>query len=313
MFLVSILWVLFNQIFSTFPCLVIHRFIAQKQIAAVTLVDLVYQDSIIYIYLACLVSSTSAIHCLSLNNDTYTLSYNFSLAYSVLITFFVSSLSISLIFSGGLRLISVIQKSEAAGLQLLGPDNIALNKIRLVSLTFSFIFPTLMISHFNTKPGLFPFFYEHESTSLSQDIEKNSLKSLYALLPSIAIAVNTITKICSYLISRNIHQQVNVFTISESTQFTSEVKVTFSLEASTGVALVILFTFLSSLSDRMERLTCFFPLQITLMGLIIPIFVIKGDKKIKKFVKENYINTVLEHHVIRSVKKWKSNVVHVQD
>jgi hypothetical protein len=310
MYLVSILWLILTQTLSTFPCFVIQQFISKKQILAVTLVDLIYRDTIIYIYLICLVSSTSIIHCLCFSNDNLTLNYEFAMVYSGTISFFVSSLSISLIFSGCLKLISLIKKSEAAGLQLLGPDSIALNKIRLFSFIFSFILPTFMIFFFNTKPGLFPLFYENESTSLSQDIDKNLFKALYAVLPCSAIAVNIITKICSFNMRRNINQQVNVFTISGSVQFISEEKITFSLEASTGVALGILFAFLSSLSDRVERLTIFFPFQIMLMGFIIPMFIIKRDNKIMNFMRQNYINSIIEQPVIQSLIKWKSSTVY---
>ena len=183
MFYLSILWLLLIQLFSLFPCFVIFQFISNKQILAVTLVDLVYRDTIVYNYLICFVSSAAIIHCLFLNNESLTLGYEFAIAYSASVFFFISCLSISLFISGVLRLISVIKKSEAAGLQLLGPDNIALNKIRLVSVTFSSIFPCLMISLFNAHPGMFPLFYETESTSFVQDIDKNFFIVLYLVSP----------------------------------------------------------------------------------------------------------------------------------
>jgi hypothetical protein len=257
MYSVSILWLILIQTLSTFPCFVIHQFISKKKFISVTLVDLIYRDTIIYIYLICLMSSTATIHCLSVNNDNLTQSYEIATGYSVLISFFVSCLSISLSFSGVLRLISVIKKSEAAGLQLLGPDNIALNKIRLVSVTFSSIFPCLMISLFNAHPGMFPLFYETESTSFVQDIDKNFFIALYLVSPCSAIVVNTLAKIFSNLAKRNIDQQVNVFTIYESNPCISEGKVTFSLEATVGIALLMLFGFLPSYLDRVERLTFF--------------------------------------------------------
>jgi hypothetical protein len=202
-------------------------------------------------------SSTATIHCLSVNNDNLTLNYEIATGYSVLISFFVSCLSISLSLSGVLRLISVIKKSEEAGLQLLGPDNIALNKIRLVSVTFSSIFPCLMISLFNAHPGMFSLFYETESTSFAQDIDKNFFIALYLVSPCSAIVVNTLAKIFSNFAKRNIDQQVNVFTIYESNPCISEGKVTFSLEATVGIALLMLFGFLPSYLDRVERLTFF--------------------------------------------------------
>ncbi len=273
-----------------------------------TLVDLVYRDAIIYLYLICFASSTSILNCLSLKNDTLTLSYEFATAYSAIIVFFVSCLSISLIFSGVLRLISIINKSEAAGLQLLGPDYIALNKIRLVSVTVSSFFPSLMIYFFNAHPGFFPLLYGNESTSFVQDIDKNLVKALYLVLPCSAALVNTIAKVCSDYTRKKIDQQVNIFTICGQQQINEE-KWTFSLETVIGIPLIILFGFLSSFSDCVERLTFFFPLQIMALGFIIPFFVIKKNIKIMNFLKQNYIKTILEYHLIKSLIKRNSTVI----
>jgi ABC-type dipeptide/oligopeptide/nickel transport system permease component len=156
-------------------------------------------------------------------------SYKFATVYSVLLSSAVSSISISLIFSGVLRLISVIRKSEAAGLQLLGSDYIALNKIRLVSVTFSFIFPCLLIFFFNAHPGYFPLFYESESTSFFQDVENNWAVALYLVLPFSTTVVNAIAKIYSDFTKENIDRRVNGFTIYGSKQCNSEAKVILSL------------------------------------------------------------------------------------
>ncbi len=212
--------------------------ISKKQILSVTLVDLVYRDTITYIYFGCLMVTTSVIHCLSLNNDTLTVSYTFATVYSVLICVSVSTISISLIFSGVLRLISLIHKSEAAGLQLLGSDYIALNKIRLVSVTFSILFPCLLIYFFNAHPGYFPVFYGTESNSLFQDIENNWALALYLVLPFSATVVNGIAKIYSDFTKENIDRRANIFTIYGSKQCVSEGKVILSLEVTIGIPLL---------------------------------------------------------------------------
>jgi hypothetical protein len=309
MFLLSILWLFLILLFSLVPCFVIYQFILKKQILAVTLVDLVYRDTIIYNYLICFVSSTSLIQCLSLNNETLTLSFEFAMAYSATIVFFISCLSISLIFSGSLKLISIIKKSEAAGLQLLGPDFSAINRIRLTSIICSLIIPCLMISSKNNHTRFFSLLYGNFSTSNVQDINKNLGTLLYSALPWIAAVVNIIAKICSNLMLNNIDQQQNVFIIYGSQQILSEDKLSFSLEAAIGIPLVILFGFLSSFSNRIERLTLFVPCQIMLLGFIIPLFIIKRNIKIMNFMKQNYINIVLEQHFIRSLMKWNSTVV----
>jgi len=313
MYLISIIWVLLTQFLSFFPCFVIYQFISKKQILSVTLVDLVYRDTITYIYLSCLVSTTSIIHCLSVHNDTLTVSYEFATVYSVTVSFFVSNISISLIFTGVLRLISVIQKSEAAGLQFLGSDYIALNKIRFVSITSSLIFPCFMVSFFGAHPGLFQLFYGTESTTFFQDVENNWAIALYLVLPSSATVVNTIAKICSDFTKANIDRQVNVFTIYGHNQCISEGKVILSLEVTIGIPLLIIYTVFSSFSDRLARFTFYFPFQIMLLSLIVPILVIRRNIKIMNFMKLNYIHPILDHHLIISLRKQNSAVVPLQE
>jgi hypothetical protein len=292
---------------------VIFQFISNKQILAVTLVDLVYRDTIVYNYLICFVSSAAIIHCLFLNNDNLTLGYEFAIAYSASVFFFISCLSISLIISGVLRLISVIKKSEAAGLQLLGPDYIALNKIRLISFFCSFIFPCLMMSLYNTHTRFFLQLYGNLNTSFVQDINKNLGTVLYLVLPCMAAVVNIIAKICSNFTINNIDPQVNVFTIYGSQQCKSKDTLSFSVEAAVGIPLVILFEILVSFSDRIERLTLFVPFEIMLLGFIIPFFIIKRNIKIINFMNQNYLNTIFENHLIRGLMKCNSTVVPVHE
>ena len=314
MFVASILWLLLNQTLLSFPYFIIYQFISKKPTISVTLVDLLYRDTIIYVYAICLSLSAAIIHCLACDNDTLTLSYSLATAYSTVIQFFFSCTSISLIFSACLRLISIVKKSEAAGLQLLGPDNIALNKIRFISTFVSFISPCLIISLYKTQPGLFPLFYNNESTSFVQDLNTNSVKGLYLVLPCSAAVVNIFAKISSNFAKNKINPQVEVFTICGSNIISSEKNFTLSIGAAIGIPLLILFGFfLSSFADRVSRLTFFVPVQIMLLGCIIPIFVIKSDPKITNFVKQNYIKPFLEIHLIRSLIKWKSPVIPFQE
>jgi hypothetical protein len=87
---------------------------------AITLVDLLYKDTIIYIYLLVFSFSIALIHCL-LENESQMLDYSFAVIYSAIKMFFVCCILIALIFSGGLRLLSLLRNSKEAGLLLLGP------------------------------------------------------------------------------------------------------------------------------------------------------------------------------------------------
>jgi hypothetical protein len=73
------------------------------------LVDLIYRDAIFYLYLLCCTASSGFIHCL-LKEES--LSFTIAASYSGETMFFVEGLCISLIFSGVLRIMSLLRNSE---------------------------------------------------------------------------------------------------------------------------------------------------------------------------------------------------------
>ena len=94
---------------------IIYKHISKKPLLSVTLVDLIYKDMTIYTNLLCLFASAGIIHTLMYDDESLILSYELALFYSVCINFASNSICISLIVSAGLRLISLIKTSEAAG------------------------------------------------------------------------------------------------------------------------------------------------------------------------------------------------------
>ena len=106
----------------------------------------------IYLFLLVFIASVGLINCLFDEDNEQTLNYNMSLFYSSGVMFFMVCVLVSLIWSGGLRLISLLHNSEAAGLELLGPENVAIVRIRWISIITSLSFQAIMV--FFLKAGL---------------------------------------------------------------------------------------------------------------------------------------------------------------
>ena len=144
---------MFNQFVSTFLTFVTYHCISTKKLISLTLVDLLYCDVVIYNNLVCLFSSAAIIHSLIINTHDLALSYELALTYSLAIAFFVTIASVSLILSGLLRLLTLVKQSEEAGFQLLGPENLAKVKVRLISIVIAATLPICLVKIFNAEPG----------------------------------------------------------------------------------------------------------------------------------------------------------------
>ena len=108
----TVCWLFFNALLSLPVCLFIRNFISKKSVLSITLVDLIYRDTILYLYSMCLILSVALARCIvkSSGEETLaTLSYNEATVYSVSIMTLVGFMTVSLIFSGGLRLISILR------------------------------------------------------------------------------------------------------------------------------------------------------------------------------------------------------------
>ena len=149
----SILFVSFNQLVSTFLTYIIYHCISTKKLISLTIIDLIYCDVVIYNNLTCLFSSAAIIHSLLINSQDLALSYELALGYSTAIDIFVTSASVSLIFGGFLRLLTLLKRSEEGGLQLLGPENLAIVKVRWISIAIGATLPIGLVELFNAQPG----------------------------------------------------------------------------------------------------------------------------------------------------------------
>ena len=104
-----------NFILSLLLWHIIYSHISKKPILSVSLVDLIYKDTIIYIVLMSFFASAGIIHTLVQSDEHFSLALEFALVHSVCINISVTAICISLIISAGLRLLALIKNSEAAG------------------------------------------------------------------------------------------------------------------------------------------------------------------------------------------------------
>ena len=283
------------QTTSLFLWHIIYQYISKKPLISVTLVDWIYRDTIVYIYSFCSLYSIAIIHTLIGGNEKFSLEFEYTIIYTFLINFFCNNIYVCLTIAAGLRLISLIKSSEAAGLQLLGPDNEAVPIVRGISIFISFIFPCYVIFVLGAYPGLFGLFHGDESRSNLVDIQNNMYVSLYLLLPCLTSATNLSVLICSSWIKKKMKDAFSVFIIYKvKTQSANPKKFLFTFSQATFVPVLTITVFLQSFCDRKQRLFFLSPLHIFLCSVLLPVFIILKNKKMK---------TKLGNQLVQSFKR----------
>jgi hypothetical protein len=213
----------------------------------------------------------------------------FALIYSILINFLCNNMYVSLTLAGGLRLISLVRNSEAAGLQLLGPDKDALFIIRIISNFLSMLFPCSVITALRSYPAMFGFFNGEESLSNYESIKRNHYGALYLLLPCTTLWVNLTTQVYSNRMKKQMNDVSAIFVVynADNVSVSSD---TFSLSISHVVAIpvLILTTFFQSFANRKHRLYYLSPFYLFLVSVALPMLIILNSLKIQKFSKKKY-------------------------
>ena len=154
--------------------------------------ELIYCDALVYIYLGCSTLSIAIVHCIvKLEAGSY-LDYLVAKMYSGIVEFFVFCLTTSVIVIGVLRLISLVRKSETAGLQPLGPEDIAAVKIRWASIIFSATYKCKFEFHFNVQSGIFILFCVQNYDSIPQSVSQKIFQSSFLVWILLALIINTI-------------------------------------------------------------------------------------------------------------------------
>jgi hypothetical protein len=306
-----IFWLTINIAISLPLNKIIYNHISVKSLLTTTLVDMIYRDTIIYLYLLISTASTALVHLLLENGSSLTLNYNFSVFYATTVMFFMGCVTASLVLSGSLRFLSLLRNSEAQGLLILGPENIAIKKVRLLSMIASFTFQCVMIFKLDAHSGLFYLLSEPESKSHFEGYQENYYTTLYLVWPISAIAINAITKIYSIHLRKGLNNTVSIFTIEsqEPTNIQCTEKFSFSLNAVIAIPLMIAFAVVSSVANRQTRLLILYPFQMTLMGVVLPLLIILKEQKMNNIIFEKMSLFDLNKFSFSSCKKLMSSSI----
>ena len=304
----SIIWLVVNFPISILLWHFIYKHISKKPILSITVVDLIYKDIIIYMNSLCIFYSAAVIHTLLLPDED--LNFEWACFYSFGINLSVTSICASLIFSGGLRLISLIKNSEAYGIQLLGQESVAIVKIRLMTIAISTFFPTFSFGYLRVMPGIFNTFHGEQNESIVKDIRNNLYNSIHILMPLLALIVNASARVYSYKINRQMEDEISVFVVfgnPSSNNYKQEDKFSFSLGSVLAIPFVFFFSLLIAFSSRHERLVLFGPFQITVLSVAVPIGFILSNRKMKKKLFSRFLHPISSK--LNSFKKPFSSTV----
>jgi len=260
-----VIFLTLTLVVGIFPTIFIAKFISEKSPSSLTLIDLIYRDCIFFNYVVNFILSIGILGCLISSDTTIDFIPAFTIAASSLIfAFFLFAL---LFISGLLRLLTLITKSEEFGIQLLGPDDIAIGVVRTISFTFSIIFFITLAFGFKILPGVFYILY-HEQNFSVQSFEQAIPGTFIYSLPGVCTsAVNIICKLFS------IYQRCKNWNNSLSLSFSigSTIMFTFPIIISTA----------ASFLGRQYRLVFVYPLLLFSCIVMLPMYIIIANDKMK--------------------------------
>ena len=277
-----ILWFVLCLAISFILIKTICDHIKLKAVSTVTIIDLTYSDCLICLHCFGIIYSSGIIGCLL--TKTLTLDFITSLIIAEAMFISVCYILCGLTITAILRLISLVKNSEEFGIQSLGPDDVAIWKIRIVSHAISFGLPLVGLIFFQSIPGFFAFLNNTNAMSPSEIGQFDPYNFVYTLPVIIAAIVNIMPKIYSvYLVQR----------LNTSAYFPS--KFLISLNNAIGFSLIITGQILSAYLSREHRMYFYYPLVVFLSCDVIPFIIIKQNPLIIKRFKELFPNSAFLH------------------
>jgi hypothetical protein len=213
------------------------------------------------------------------------------LLHVVLINFFVANISVSLTLTGILRLIYLLKSSDTSRLQILGRENIAKIIMRLISFAMSsiisVIFPIFVNHLWGAYPFLLGFFYGKDQFSNLAAVRQNLYFISFAILPTVAVVISIAVKVYSIWITRQLnHTLVTVFHIDTPKNNYVD-KYSFSIVHVFVIPSIMVATVMTSFSDLHLRLLFFCPLQVWLLGVVLPVVILVTNPKMRNKFKHD--------------------------
>ena len=161
----------------------------------------------------CLLVIVSNIHCLYALEDNKALSHLMSEVYTWPLEVLVWCSSLSLIACGSLRFLTLYRNSEVSGLQILGPEHVAIVKVRFIALAFSIIFEATMASYFKVHTGFYSLLNSIDTISISKEVAANKAKGLLLVFPFSVLIISAIVKLYSVWLVKKISTAATAFTV----------------------------------------------------------------------------------------------------
>ena len=184
--IVVIFWLSVIVILSGIFCSVVFAYISNKAPVEQTIIDLTYKDCLIYIFFMTLSSNTAFINCLMAADNV--LDFCVALFYADVILFFISCVCISVAISSALRLLTIVSSSQENGIQLLGPDDRAILKIRFVAMGLSAVSILIANIVFQSFPPIVGLFVQNQKVTVLSMVRRDLGMIIY-LAPPTAAAV----------------------------------------------------------------------------------------------------------------------------
>jgi hypothetical protein len=187
----------------------------------------------------------------------------------------------SLTITGSLRFISIVKNSEHSGIQILGPDYIAIWKIRIISIALTSCFILTNHIFFDVFPSFFYTLYYKEA-------KPKTYNSLYKInwIPNIlVILANVVPKLCTAFLKQKLFSE-------------TPPRYALSLESSLSFPLFILVAVAAQFTTRMNSLIYYDPLLIMFGCNVIPLIVIMQNKNMRQCITEQTFQFVFHIYVL---------------
>ena len=190
---IAIIWLTVLPLFSGILFSVIHQHISRKAPVNQTIVDLIYKDLVVYLFL--LTTNFCFVQICCLNSPGYILEFHFALLCGLSNYLFFIGISLLMSISSFLRILSYVTVSEEAGIQLLGPDDKAILFIRVSTLltTLLTLFVALVI--LKSVPPNIVLFTDTKNWSLVEILKIDFGSGVYLIFPAAAAILNGVTNI----------------------------------------------------------------------------------------------------------------------
>jgi hypothetical protein len=244
-----------------------------KAVSSVTIIDLAYSDCMISLFCFGLTYSAGIIECLL--NQSQTLDFVPSLVIGEAMFISVCYILCGLTITAILRLTSLVRNSEQFGIQGLGPDDVAIWKIRMISVAISFGIPLTGLLFFQSIPGFFVVLANYNSIPLSEIAKLDPYNFAYIIPIFIAAFANLLPKIYSTFLVKKL-----------KTSTESHSKFLISLNIAIAFSFIISTQILSSYLSRVYRLHFYYPMVVFFSCDLIPLVIIMKNPSMMKRLEE---------------------------